>query len=572
MAFNNVHSNDKIKRGFPPTTGGGGQWSRRRWTRLQQMTGNYNKWFLENDFSVPSKDAKGKIKMIKIKCPQHIVDTINLQFRSRNDWINMLPGYSNNANIKFEAYRGKSSPPSESGGDLYVDTMWPHEPQWDKRYGLNSDVKSKYQIIRFIASGKTEASAKVSPAAMTRLQETGSALVFKHVLTGTLKNPVNAIKIAMHKPLREELDSMWRATAGVPCDMGWIENFYKQQKALLVALSSGGYSGNNQFEEFQRDGPFMTFIMNEFIGSKNWSGISGKDNWNPADIWLIKNQTKHINDLRQLMSTPTAGNSSFRKRLFASKISQFNSYMRELFKKKEIWGISLKLVTQKEAKWEFVNVDDAYFATLENKQFKLGSGTYKTTCKLSTNHDDGAEAFDSQDSILWVEDGDSVQYKFQVKANTSTKRDNLKYEATQKGFGAARLGKATAEYVEGLITAYKGNHFKNDWKDFEKSNKEYPYTINEFKDWKDKINDMAEFLDSQGVLLNIKPKDAYNRIVGAAAKTPHVANSKVMQMSWLCTIISINKTGDNNIDEFLTDLVFMSKKEGKQYGPFLKLY
>ena len=83
---------------------------------------------------------------------------------------------------------------------------------------------------------------------------------------------------------------------------------------------------------------------------------------------------------------------------------------------------------------------------------------------------------------------------------------------------------------------------------------------------------MAEFLDSQGVLLNIKPKDAYNRIVGAAAKTPHVANSKVMQMSWLCTILSINKTGDNNIDEFLTDLVFMSKKEGKQYGPFLKLY
>ena len=43
-------------------------------------------------------------------------------------------------------------------------------------------------------------------------------------------------------------------------------------------------------------------------------------------------------------------------------------------------------------------------------------------------------------------------------------------------------------------------------------------------------------------------------------------------MAFLCTILSIKKNGDNNLNEFLTDLVFMSKKEGKQYGPFLKLY
>ena len=51
-----------------------------------------------------------------------------------------------------------------------------------------------------------------------------------------------------------------------------------------------------------------------------------------------------------------------------------------------------------------------------------------------------------------------------------------------------------------------------------------------------------------------------------------VTNSKIMQMAFLCTILSIKKNGDNNLNEFLTDLVFMSKKEGKQYGPFLKLY
>ena len=84
---------------------------------------------------------------------------------------------------------------------------------------------------------------------------------------------------------------------------------------------------------------------------------------------------------------------------------------------------------------------------------------------------------------------------------------------------------------------------------------------------------MAKFLHKQGVDLDgVDPEDAYNRIVGARVATPHVANSKVMQMAWLCNILSIQKIGNDNVNEFLTDLVFMSKKEGKQYGPFLKLY
>ena len=45
-----------------------------------------------------------------------------------------------------------------------------------------------------------------------------------------------------------------------------------------------------------------------------------------------------------------------------------------------------------------------------------------------------------------------------------------------------------------------------------------------------------------------------------------------MQMSWLCCVLSIKDSDNDGIREFLTDLVFISKKEGKQYGPFLKLY
>mgnify|MGYP001477956287 CR=1 FL=1 len=569
MAFNTTLTNQKIKDGFG--TGQGAKFSKRRWDRIASMTG-YNQWFAERAFTVPDWGGKqDKIKMITLKCPQHVVDVVDHLFHARSDWIKYLP-----KNSDYEAYKGAARPPNE--GDLYVDTLWPWTANWEPRHVFDSDVKKRYQIIRFLKSGKTDSSgANVSAAAMTKLQETGSAIVFRHIIVGDLKNPKSAKDIAKHKKCRADLDAEWMAIAGVPCDMGWIENFYKQQKALLVALDK--YPGGNDFEEFQRDGPFMDFIMKEVIGTKESTllGIKGKDNWNPADIWLIKKQSTHIKNLKKLMSTPQQGYTIFRKRLFAAKIDQFNAEMRALFKDKEIWGISLKLVTQKEAKWEFVNVEDSYFKALQSKEFKVGTGQYAPTCKLSTNTDDGAELFDSQDSILWVLDGDA-QYKFQIKANTSTKRDNLKYEATQKGFGAARLGKATAEYVEGLIDAYRNAHGDQRWREFKKSNKDYPYSADELLNGvsgrfgKEEIIEMAKFLNSEGVDLNIKPEDAYDRMVGARTSKPFVVNSKVMQMAFLCTVLSIKKNGDNNLNEFLTDLVFMSKKEGKQYGPFLKLY
>ncbi len=582
-AFNTVLTNQNIKEGFGQ--GKGAKFCKRRWDRLVSMTGNYNTWFWDGlnrqDFHVPKMGGKEQdtIMMITLKCPQHIVDIVDGTFRARSDWIKMLP-----KNKDYQAYKGAARPPNE--GDLYVDTLWPWMPDWEPIHVFNPDARKRYQIIRFLASGKTVGDAnKVTPSDMTKLQETGSAIVFRHVIVGELKNPKSARDIAKHKPCREELDDIWKRIAGVPCDMGWIENFYKQQKALLAALNSGKFSGSNQFEEFQRDGPFMDFIMQEVIGTKDSTllGIKGKDNWNPADIWLIKKQHKHIDNLKKLMSTPATGDTVFRKRHFAAKIDQFNAEMRQLFKEKEIWGISLKLVTQKEAKWEFVNVEDSYFKALEAKEFKIGTGDFAPTCKLSTKNDEGVEVFDSQDSILWVIDGDA-QYKFQIKANTSTKRDNLKYEATQKGFGAARLGKATAAYVEGLIEAYTNNHSDQRWKVFKSSNRDYPYNLDELLNGvsgrfdKQEILAMAKFLKEQGVKLNIDPEDAYDRLVGTMTRVenkpykPFVTNSKIMQMAFLCTILSIKKNGDNNLNEFLTDLVFMSKKEGKQYGPFLKLY
>ena len=58
----------------------------------------------------------------------------------------------------------------------------------------------------------------------------------------------------------------------------WINTFYLQQKKLLSTFS------NASFKVFNREGGFMQFIT-DLISDK--FGVSKKDSWNPADIWLI---------------------------------------------------------------------------------------------------------------------------------------------------------------------------------------------------------------------------------------------------------------------------------------------
>ena len=50
---------------------------------------------------------------------------------------------------------------------------------------------------------------------------------------------------------------------------------------------------------------------------------------------------------------------------------------------------------------------------------------------------------------------------------------------------------------------------------------------------------------------------------------PHVAHSKCMQMKFLDMVLSLNEKKRN---EFMTDMVFLSAKKGKRFGPFGKLY
>ena len=87
--------------------------------------------------------------------------------------------------------------------------------------------------VQIISSG---ASGGLQAAQITRMQELGSAVVFRHVISKN-KNFKNAKEIAADKKLYGELLKIWQEYGLDVVDMSWLESFYKQQSALISEIS-----------------------------------------------------------------------------------------------------------------------------------------------------------------------------------------------------------------------------------------------------------------------------------------------------------------------------------------------
>ena len=419
------------------------------------------------------------------------------------------------------------------------------------------------QPVKFEATGKviTLGGKKISETAMTRMQEAGSAWVFKQsIKVGKTFNSPEAIR-KDHETMKG-LKQIWERE-GVP-DVGgdWIRNFYLQNKELLNRTTKGS------FEEFNHTGGFMEwvggFVKREFM-------IPKKDNWNPADIWLINNPTQHINDIERAIVGRKSGGSVKKGRwMIDARLDEFNTIMRRLFKTKQIWGISLKKVSGDEAKWEEVNVEDQFFEDMSVKKMTFDKFIIKFEQKTTK---DERVTLASQDTRFIVKQGQN-EYDFQIKSNTSTKEDNLKYEPTDKGATAARLGKATAAYVEALLDDYNVK--------FRKSNSNYPNTADKFREegdkWKARLERIFKSKNKKYIETDLQGTDlvqqAYDNLMITfhEKNQPWVAQSKLMQIEWIDGVLGISDTGAKNKDSFATDMVFLAKKEGPRYGPFAKLY
>jgi hypothetical protein len=276
---------------------------------------------------------------------------------------------------------------------------------------------------------------------------------------------------------------------------------------------------------------------------KNKFGISKKDSWNPADVWVIKDESKVIKQIEEA----TEGR-------YAS-IQELNAVMRRQWDDKILKGISLKAISGKEAKWEEVNINKALFNEANKPPvFELSEATIKLDLK-ATNQ------FQSQDTIVRIKEG-SVEYKFQIKMN-SRGFSNLKFEPTQSGAGAARLGKVPLDMLKSMLSTDYKLTFKN-------NNSLFPKTRLDFEKKQDHFASMWKRVSNAGAVSNIRSESEFKENMKTVfTLEPDVANSKLMQLEFLDLIFSLTK---EKREKLLTDMVFLAMKKGEMFGPFAKLY
>lgn len=462
------------------------------------------------------------------------------------------------------------------------------------------------QPIKFQASGiKPRASSgkKISDATFTAMQELGSAWVLYRAFTKGTRGFNSGEEVRKDKETYEVLQDIWNKLGDTNGpDDEWLDNFVAQSKAVL----GDPIAGKGQYTEFSRGyrhssvhGPgyayklpgmkggwtFMEYITN-FVRTNY--GISSKDNWNPADIWMIRDEAKYRKIINQKCKTtgpndPTA----------AGKLQFLNEIMRSLYKKSIIVGVSLKKVSGKTAKYEAINVDETFLKSREiNNPNTVGYQFEKASCPLGTKpNKDGGMTLETQDSRLFIVDKAGTQtvksrYNFQIKGNSSQSMGGLKYEATQEGYGAARLGKATIEYVIDLL--------RDHGIPFNKESSSYPQTLEKwvdgnsadikksryYQEYHKYLTELSRLGSDKFSMKTIgamrqEPtvENALNNLTMLFVDEPHVANSKLQQIKWLHNVLVVLKNkGDEKFNRFCTELVFLSKKEGRSYGPFGKVY
>ena len=139
------------------------------------------------------------------------------------------------------------------------------------------------------------------------------------------------------------------------------------------------------------------------------------------------------------------------------------------------------------------------------------------------------------------------------------------------GATAARGGKAQTTFVAKLL---KDNNIT----DFDPKWQNYPKNAQAFADEQTKWEDMYDRVKLGGANTKCKDKDEFytniENMYQSGESNSKVANSKLMQLSYLDSVLKIKNATDGQkaYEELWTDMVFLSIKKGDKFGPFGKLY
>lgn len=385
----------------------------------------------------------------------------------------------------------------------------------------------------------------------TAKQENGSLVYFQLYIESAVPPKYEVLLKAVQKVYRN-----------VPDD--WMQSYGKQAAALKSYLKTNkGYS-------YSRDSGFMPFIEGV---AKAKCGVSIKDRWNPADIYMVKRSKESA--IRNKISKIT--NSTDRDK----NLQLLNEYMRELVLSKDMLPISLKAIkkTTPSAQIDLANVGNGI-----SKKFSIVTGSVK--CLLSFGNksvnefDTGEFAFDFIAGNEMVH-GQSRNFQYSVPRNL------VQTDLTPKGRSAgAKLGKVSSSALD---TFLNNNGLKRPASASSDSN------IPSVGNWKK--SDIEYWVDFFNKIKNVKVGGApidfgsivatndkgktvsgiegvLKTAIGAEEKTRSSAgrfSSKLIGLRWVYVWGQIEKKG--LMDEWLQTLYYGAKKEfGDKNGPFVKIY
>ena len=426
-------------------------------------------------------------------------------------------------------------------------------------------------FIKKTTETKTK-SISVSKAEFTAMQERATAFIFKQVFENNVTFN-SAEDIIKHKTTQAKFKEIFKKgneqlftypPFKTPIDKKslqweWLESFYQQQKKMLSEYSSP------EWKVFNRDGGFMKFIS-DLVKEK--FGISQKDTWNPADIWLIQKPMV----FRKVISKALEGDSA------TQTLAELNVVMRKLFNDHLVVGVSLKKISGKTAQYQEINADEPFFKKLEKRVGEYSYNYLKANIKLGW--DERKKQFETKnDGNFWVSDNEGkVLYKFQLKANQSSSFSNLKFEPNAIG-GAAFLGKAPLDLVEKLVVGSKGvnsllfnstsrthNYYPKTFEAF-KAKSELKKWTNMFKAVRQKGVDTGDCKTEKDFIVNMGKGFTQQK------PYPFDATCKLMVLHFLYYLTEPTKK--KVINNLVTDIILLSAKMGRkqfEFGPFGKLF
>ena len=163
-------------------------------------------------------------------------------------------------------------------------------------------------------------------------------------------------------------------------DDSWLVNWHKQQETFYKAKVKGPTGSKKisarDYEYFDRDAAsgFMDFIEKKI----KVFGISKKDTWNPADIWLVQNR-KRVRKNIELAIDQSGGN-----------IKYLNDAMKSMLAKRDLVGVSLKKISGKTAEWKVLNLGNVFnFIGKGPPKYECG----KVKCNLSITTGNFSETY-----------------------------------------------------------------------------------------------------------------------------------------------------------------------------------